>query len=397
MPLSIDGKEKDGTMALKNGRNRESKIRHSFFPYPKTDGWLNQKRLVGMACLGIGLYALSLFFGTDAALTKEMRTASHLMEKALVSIRDCRLSRGIVVEETRDINRTGLIGRESSSITTSVGQLEAKRTTTNPNFAGLLVYLLSQAGVKKGDVIAVGASGSFPALLVATLCASRTLELEPVVFLSLGASQWGANLAEFHALDMWRCLGKSGIVTFKPAALSLGGVQDVGLDMLPEGRRILTEALETSGVPVFRDINLERNVAERMRLYVQSAGGRPIKAFVNIGGSWANLGTDSVILEVKPGLSRRVPLPPVERRGVIQAMAARGIPVIHCLFIRGLAAEFGLPWDPKPLPPAGRGALYRMPNGRGTVFIVPGIVYLLVVLLWIGLEFRSRKQVLIYS
>ncbi|MBU2437545.1 MAG: poly-gamma-glutamate system protein [Acidobacteriota bacterium] len=378
-------------MTLKSGRNGGKKNRLSFFPYPKPEGRLHQKRLVGVACLGIVLYAASLLFGANTELKKDMRKASRLMEQALVSVRDCRVSRGIAMEETSDINRTGLIGWEHSPITTSIGHLEAKRTTTNPNFAGLLVYLLSQAGVKKGDVIAVGASGSFPALLVATLCASRALELEPVVFLSLGASQWGANLPEFHALDMWRCLGEDGIVSFDPAALSLGGVQDIGRDMLPEGRRILQGALEASGIPVFRDSPLENNVAERMQLYLQSAGGRPIKAFVNIGGSWANMGTDSVILEVEPGLSRSVPLPPVQRRGVIQAMAARGIPVIHCLFIRGLASEYGLPWDPKSLPPAGRGALYRMPNGRSLVFLMLGFVYFLTVLLWVGLEFRSRK------
>lgn len=378
-------------MATKNRRSEGKKYPLFFSPYPKIEGRLKQKRLAVVACLGVGFYALALFFGTDRALTKNMRTAAILMEEALVSIRTGRLAAGITIDETIDINRTGLIGLEYSPITTSVGQLEAKRTTANPNFAGLMVHLLFRAGVKKGDVIAVGASGSFPALLVATLCASRVLELEPVVFLSLGASQWGANIPEFHALDMWRCLEKSGEVTFEPAALSLGGEKDVGLDMSPEGRRVLTEAMEASGVPVFLNSTLEGNVAERMRLYDQSAGGRRIKAFVNIGGSWANLGTDSVILEVKPGLSGRVPLPSVERRGVLQSMAALGIPIIHCLFIKGLAQEYGLPWDPNPLPRAGFGAFYRLPDGRSPVFVVLGLIYLLMVFLWVGGEFRWRK------
>lgn len=379
-------------MTSKNNGGGKTIKRLFFFPYPRTEGRLNQKRLVVLACMGICFYALALFFGTDGALKKEMRTASLLMQDALISIQECRAAEGIPLNETIDINRTGLIGRENSPITTSVGQLEAKRTTTNPNFAGLMVYLLSCADVGKGDVIAVGASGSFPALLVATLCASRVLELEPVVFLSLGASQWGANIPEFHALDMWRCLRKSGIVTYEPAALSLGGEQDVGLDMSEEGRRVLTDALAASGVPVFHDSSLELNVAERMRLYIQSAGGRRMKAFVNIGGSWANLGTDPVILEVKPGLSGKVPLPSVERRGVLQSMAALGVPVIHCLFIRGLVHDYGIPWDPKSLPRAGHGVLYRMPNGRSPVFVVLGLIYLFTVFLWVGLEMRNKKD-----
>jgi hypothetical protein len=34
-------------------------------------------------------------------------------------------------------------------------------------------------------------------------------------------------------------------------------------------------------------------------------------------------------------------------------MAARGLPVIHLLNIRGLAERYGLPWDPRPMPASG--------------------------------------------
>jgi poly-gamma-glutamate system protein len=92
-----------------------------------------------------------------------------------------------------------------------------------------------------------------------------------------------------------------------------------------------------------------------MAFYLAAAGSRPIKAFVNIGGSWANLGTDPDVLKVEPGLAGRVTVPPPSRRGVLQAMAAAGIPVVHLLNVKGLCERYGLPWDPRPLPGPGRG------------------------------------------
>ena len=70
----------------------------------------------------------------------------------------------------------------------------------------------------------------------------------------------------------------------------------------------------------------------------------------NSGGGFANLGTSLQVLDVKPGLHRSLPLPPVSQRGVLFAMAARKVPVIHLLFVKGLVMQAGLPWDPIPLP-----------------------------------------------
>ena len=54
---------------------------------------------------------------------------------------------GIEPVTTNLMDETGLIGVEHSVITTSIGRLEAKRTSVNPNFAGLLVLFLNKCGV----------------------------------------------------------------------------------------------------------------------------------------------------------------------------------------------------------------------------------------------------------
>jgi len=312
------------------------------------------------------------------AIRKEMLSASSLMRKATETVRLCREAKDIPVNRQDDINLTGLIGLESSVLTTSLGNLEAKRTTTNPNFAGLIVSLLNEAGVKRGDTIAIGASSSFPALIVASLCAAKTMELKTLLICSLGASQWGANDPGFHWLDIYQCLLREGVVEVEPVALSLGGDGDVGKDMSPEGRSLLREAAQKSGARFLDEPGLARNVEERLRLFGVDSGSARLKAFVNIGGGYANMGTDSEILRVPPGLAvfRRLPAP--ERRGVIFEMAARRIPVVHLLYIKGISERNGLPWDPRPLPQPGEGEIYNLKAfARLPFFIIAGVYFAL--------------------
>jgi poly-gamma-glutamate system protein len=310
--------------------------------------------------------------------------ASEIMSHAEEVLRTCRERKGIVLDPDSDINRTGLIGIEASPITTTLGRLESKRTVTNPNTAAVIVRLLTAAGVRKGETIAVGASGSFPGLIVAVLAASRALELRPLLICSLGASEWGANDPRFTWPEMSRCLAGTISLPGSMIACTIGGENDVGSDLGEEGRACLREAAERNGCPFFEESDLRRNVERRMRLYEEAAGGKAIAAFVNIGGAWANIGTDASILRIAPGLVRMKALPPPERRGILQEMYGRGIPVIHLLNIAGLSAAGGLPWDPSPLPKPGEGDLYeRASPGKRLAAAAAGcfIVFAAVILL----------------
>ncbi len=275
------------------------------------------------------------------------------MARAEAAVRECRLARGIPIDPKTDPNDTGMIGLPTSSITTSLGSLEAKRTTTNPAFAGLLVRLIHDAGARRGDVVAVGASSSFPALVIATLAACRVLGVEPLMISSLGSSEWGANIPEFNWWDIEDCLDASGVLAVHPIAYSIGGIEDRGTDMSPAGRDLITRQASERGIKLLEEPGLEPSVAARMRLYDERAGGRPLRAFINIGGSWVNLGLDSKVLEVAPGLNMKGGpheirgFPPPSQQGMIFAMARRGVPVIHLLYIKGLCREYGLPWDPR--------------------------------------------------
>jgi poly-gamma-glutamate system protein len=143
-------------------------------------------------------------------------------------------------------------------------------------------------------------------------------------------------------------------------------------------------------VPFLEEPDLERNVGRRLALYRAAAGSRPIKAFVNIGGSWANLGTDAAVLKVAPGLAGRVTVPPPSRRGVLQAMAAAGIPIVHLLNVKGLCERYGLPWDPRPLPRPGAERLDRRGPSRPRPAVVLSALYVLAVALALARGFRRR-------
>jgi len=306
-----------------------------------------------------------------------MREAAERTERALRVVARFREASGMRPDTSIDPNGTGLVGPELDELMTSLGQLEAKRTTANPNLAALLVHLLAQAGVKAGDTVAIGSSGSFPALLVASVNAAEAMGAQPAVILSLGASSFGSTSPGFNLLHLYQVLLAEGIFRTAPKAVSLGGERDAGLDYDPELRRRLMRQVADDGLALIRETDLRENVQQRILVYEAAAGDSRIAAFVNVGGAFANLGTSPRILELQPGLNRRVTLPPGNLRGMVFEMAARGVPVLHLLFIRGLAEKYDLPWDPVPLPTAGAWQLPATQSYAGFRFFTVAGLYLL--------------------
>lgn len=336
--------------------------------------------------LVIWLFLASLFFWVlgrvipacfENKLEAQMRRAAQTMSLGMTAIKGGRRVMGVPPQPEYDVNQTGIIGKEWTLITTTMGHLEAKRTTTNPNWAAVMVWFLHRAGVREGDTVAAGASGSFPALILAAYAAAGAMNLNLLAEVSLGASQWGSNEPDFHWLKMQDCLMEAGIIIRKPVAVSLGGDRDVGGDMQPEGRRLLLGEIRRRGLNLVYEPTLRKNVNLKMNIYRRHAENSPIKAFVNIGGGFSNMGVSSQILEVEAGLTDISRWPSQEKRGILFEMAARGIPVIHMLNIRSLARSCGLPWDPVPLPRPGRGAVYQMAREISGVFAVVGLVYIL--------------------
>ena len=83
----------------------------------------------------------------------------------------------------------------------------------------------------------------------------------------------------------------------------------------------------------------------------------------NVGGALIGLGSCRESYEFPPGLTTRA-LPCTDGTpGLVMRLAKDGLPVLHVLNIRRLAVEWGLPFDPVPLPvPGNNKAIYGSRN-----------------------------------
>lgn len=339
--------------------------------------------------VGLLLVEQTKFIQPTSYYTEQIQ-AAQLMKNSLETIKKERLQRAIPLDVGLDPNQTGIIGKEYTKLTTTLGNLEAKRTSTNPAFAALLVKYFKEANLKKGDVIAIGASGSFPALIVAALSAARVLGLEPLLIYSVGSSEYGANIPEFTFVQMLDGLNEKNIIPYKLLAISMGGYLDQAEGMFyPDSREIIEKIVQDSGTFVIDANNIEENILQRMQLYEKSAKGQSIKAFVNIGGTTPNYGNTNASITYPNGLVIHGPkIPDHPERGLIFEYQNLGIPIIHLLNIRGLAVKNGLPIDPVPFPEIGEGGVYwRIAYNKYIIILVIGTVFLY--LFWV-LKIRHK-------
>ncbi len=303
--------------------------------------------------------------------------AARRMQASEQVLYDFITQSGIPIEQ-EDINRTGLIGPEMTVLTTSMGLLEAKRTSLNPDLAALMVSLYRQAGLEAGDQVALGISGSFPGLAIAALSAATEMGLEARCIVSYGASTFGATRPELTVPRMLRILREEHLLTYNLLAVSPGGDDDAGAGGLYEHTPQVIMALAAQEeAPLIDEGDLAANIQRRMALY-----GDDVACFVNVGGATANLGNGMHSLDFPPGLVLNPPpIPDSPTRGLIYEYAARGVPVIHLLNLRKLTMDHGLPFDPAPLPEPGTSAVYYRKAGQplllaGTLALAGAVLYL---------------------
>ena len=284
--------------------------------------------------------------------------AARLALEAFNAVKSEKIARRIPIDPEADPYQTGLIGRSVTPVTSNTGYLSAKRLSVNPNFAALVVHWLARAGVSKGDVVAVGASGSFPALCIATFAAVQALELTPIVISSASASEWGANDPNFMWLDIEKALFEKRIFGFRSVAASRGGIEDRGFGMSEEGRQLIDQGIARSGVERMDATNLADGIDRRMELFDARAGTKPIKAYLNVGGGTASVGTHIGKKQFKPGLNLELPRGADLADSVMLRFAQRGVPVVHLTSLEALAKQHGFPVEPRGMPRVGEGKVF---------------------------------------
>jgi poly-gamma-glutamate system protein len=254
---------------------------------------------------------------------------------------------------------SGLIGVNLSPITSVVGYVEAKQTSVNPNFAAVVVDMMRRLGLGEGDRVAIGSSGSFPGLNLATLAACKAMKLRCVMISSVSSSMYGANDPRATWLDMERLAYEEGAIDVRSVAASVGGMDDNGGQLSQDGVNLILKAINRNRIPLIRTGELATNIEERLRIYREAAEGQPYKAYINVGGNEASVGSHFTKVMLRPGINRRLPRKPIQDHGVMtRMMEDDGIPAIHLSSVSRIAEKHGLLRAPKRMPPLAQGPLF---------------------------------------
>ena len=281
--------------------------------------------------------------------------AVRILENCFAAVKEYKTERGIALSPY-DIHNTGLIGEEYTGITTTIGALEAKRTAAWPDMAALCVRMLYEAGVRPGDRVGAGFSGSFPGMNLAVVAACEAMGVELVCISSVGASTYGANNPELTFPEMLHLLAQDGLIHTRSAAVTMGGDFDIGMEMLPELSDPVRERLVGFGLNLVEIRDFTQNLAWRESLYEENGA---IDCFVAVGGNLTSLGRGEEGATLGQGVMKtRSKVRLDEDSGLVQRYMARGVPVINLLNIKQIMAEYGMPFDPQVWPEAGTSAAY---------------------------------------
>ncbi len=317
--------------------------------------------LLALAVLSLIVFMLAEKTATQVKqprYRKKIRAAQTTLA-AQQAIRDELSKRNIKIDLRNDPWGTGLIGEKRTVITSDRGVISAKVLATNPNFAAAFVDLLHRAGVRKGDKVAIGMTGSLPGWDIAMLAACKASKVEPVVISSVGASDWGANRPDLTILDMERLIRDKDIMPFKSIAASMGGGGDYGRGLSPEGRKLIRESMARNGVPALEGKSLEENIQLRMAYYEKHSDSAGYAAYINIGGGLSSLGGRYNNQIIPSGYSRRLPPANYPVLAVINRMSEKGIPIINLTNVLKIAGKYGLTTIISPeAPDIGEGTLY---------------------------------------
>jgi poly-gamma-glutamate system protein len=327
------------------------------------------------------------YFGGDPLRSKKAAAVS-LMQESLRVVKEEKIRKGIAIDPILDPYKTGVIGAEYNDLTTTLGSLSAKRISTHPEFAAVVVDMLGQTRIREGDAVLISFSGSFPALNIAVLSAAKVLGLQAIMVSSVGASQFGANDPELTWLDMERVLCDKGIFPYRSVAASLGGITSTKGGVDGTGISAGLQAIRRNGIPILEEegeSTLQTDIQRRWAIYQGNLGTHRPAAFISVGGPVTSLGNSPEALKIPGGLLTEMPNSHHPERGLIFRMGEKGIPVIHLLGIKKIARQYGIPADPlsPPVPVVAIGVQ------RGRYSITLGFITLGALLLLLGIGGRG--------
>ena len=302
------------------------------------------------ASIGLAAAAEPAFGQPASALSRIQIEAARLASQMMQLWKEERLLRGHGVDRKLDPTGSGLIGLRDSPVTSIRGNLIAKRSSVNPNLSAAIVAMFVQAGLGRDDTVAVCWTSSYPAMNICLSAAMEKMALQPICVASGSSSQYGANFPNMLWIDFERVLHERRLISFRSEAASIGGSGDRGLNLDLEGRKIIVASIERNGLPLLQPHSYRDAVDRRMQILNTASAGRPIKAYINVGGGSASVGRVAGKALYQPGLNLSPSRHALAIDSVMTRFARRGLPVIHLVEIDRLAASYTLPVPPRSFP-----------------------------------------------
>lgn len=305
---------------------------------------LNIRLLIAFLVLLGGALGADTFYRKKRPLkqAEEMHAAAELAQNWFYQIRDLKEEKGVQSNASSNVANSFMIGDEWSEMTSSLGSLEAKEISTNPDFAALIVRFLHEAGLNHGDKVGLILSGSFPSLAISTLAALQSTGMEVIVMSSLGASTYGANQPEVTWIDMEKVLIRRGELKYKSLIVSMGADDDAGLGLFGEGPDIIKRAAQRNDIELYIPESLRESIEYR----VEILSNENISLLINIGGNQASMGNCSHTLGIPNGLNTELTHCTHNERGVMSRINEEGVPVVNMLDMKDLASRYGIDGAP---------------------------------------------------
>lgn len=276
---------------------------------------------------------------TKKSFNETEKAAVRLATEWFTIIENVKFEKGILFDEWKNIKHGALLGKDFSEITSTLGSLEAKETALNPEFAGLICKWLLENKIDSTKTVGVIISGSFPSIALSSLAAIQTLSAKAVLISSLGSSTYGANEPEATWIDYETWLMNRSNFKFASSIITLGGENDSGGGLPENGIEELKVSIKRNN----RELYFPRSLKESISFKTNYLLKRNISMLINIGGNQASIGScnHSPILPIGKWMNYSVCNH--DLRGIVTRIYEKGVPVIHLLNIRDIAAKNGLP------------------------------------------------------
>lgn len=317
--------------------------------------------------------------------------AANKTKEAFEVLRDKKEELNILVDKSLDPLESGMIGDMApiigNSITTSLGDLRAKQTSTNPNFTSLIIEYLKSLKIKENDNVAVNFSGSFPALNIGVIIALDTLNINSYIMSSIGSSTYGANIVDFNYLVMEEVLYDANIINRKTQTMSLGGDNDNLSNIINNDETFTNDLYERFNyLHQIKEPNNEKNVKYRYNLYKDNLTN--IKAFINVGGNISSRGLG--IKDYNNGIIKPKRIRINRSSGLIDYYLNDGISVINLLNIIDLANKNNLVVFNNEQYEIGVGSSYYAYEYNEFVILLT--LFIVVVIIYTDLQIREYKN-----